>query len=622
MTILTLREATIRVAGRTLLAGADFTLEAGRRVGLVGRNGAGKSTLLKAIAGELSLDGGTLALSPRVRLGRVAQESLSGEASVLDTVLAADVERARLLAEAETAPPERLGEIHDRLRAIGADAAPARAAATLAGLGFDTHAQARPIGSFSGGWRMRAALATALFLEPDLLLLDEPTNHLDLEATLWLEGWLARFPGAAIIVSHDRALLDSAVHAIAHLERGKITVTPGGFTEFVRLRTERAERQAAEAARISARRAELQAFVDRFRAKASKARQAQSRLKAIARLPVIEAVVEEAPAHFSFPEPEPLPPPILAADRAAVGYGARPVLENLSFRIDQDDRIALLGRNGNGKSTLAKLLAGRLAPLKGSLFRAPKLKVGHFAQSQEEELALSETPIDHMARALPRATTQEVRAQLARFGLDADRAGTKVGALSGGEKARLLLALATRDSPGLLILDEPTNHLDIDAREALVRALAAYSGAVVLISHDPHLIELVADRLWLVANGTVSPFEGDLDDYRALLAERSRPQAGAQRGGARAEDRRARAEARAALAPLRRQVAEAERVITELAAERAALEARLADPRLYEGGGQAAEIARANARLAAIARETAAAEEAWLEAQAALEAAE
>ena len=469
---------------------------------------------------------------------------------------------------------------------------------------------------------MRAALATALFLEPDLLLLDEPTNHLDLEATLWLEGWLARFSGAAIIVSHDRSLLDSAVHAIAHLERGKITVTPGGFTEFVRLRTERAERQAAEAARISARRAELQAFVDRFRAKASKARQAQSRLKAIARLPVIEAVVEEAPAHFSFPEPEPLPPPILAADRAAVGYGARPVLENLSFRIDQDDRIALLGRNGNGKSTLAKLLAGRLAPLKGSLFRAPKLKVGHFAQSQEEELALSETPIDHMARALPRATTQEVRAQLARFGLDADRAGTKVGALSGGEKARLLLALATRDSPGLLILDEPTNHLDIDAREALVRALAAYSGAVVLISHDPHLIELVADRLWLVANGTVSPFEGDLDDYRALLAERSRPQAGAQRGGARAEDRRARAEARAALAPLRRQVAEAERVITELAAERAALEARLADPRLYEGGGQAAEIARANARLAAIARETAAAEEAWLEAQAALEAAE
>ena len=469
---------------------------------------------------------------------------------------------------------------------------------------------------------MRAALATALFLEPDLLLLDEPTNHLDLEATLWLEGWLARFSGAAIIVSHDRSLLDSAVHAIAHLERGKITVTPGGFTEFVRLRTERAERQAAEAARISARRAELQAFVDRFRAKASKARQAQSRLKAIARLPVIEAVVEEAPAHFSFPEPEPLPPPILAADRAAVGYGARPVLENLSFRIDQDDRIALLGRNGNGKSTLAKLLAGRLAPLKGSLFRAPKLKVGHFAQSQEEELALSETPIDHMARALPRATTQEVRAQLARFGLDADRAGTKVGALSGGEKARLLLALATRDSPGLLILDEPTNHLDIDAREALVRALAAYSGAVVLISHDPHLIELVADRLWLVANGTVSPFEGDLDDYRALLAELSRPQAGAQRGGARAEDRRARAEARAALAPLRRQVAEAERVITELAAERAALEARLADPRLYEGGGQAAEIARANARLAAIARETAAAEEAWLEAQAALEAAE
>ena len=620
--MLDLVDVTLRVAGRPLLEEASLHLPAGTRMALVGRNGTGKTSLLRLIAGDLQPDAGTVRLQAGARIGVVEQEAPGGTLTPLEAVLAADRERTSLLAERVCADPVRGAEIEERLRAIGADAAPARAARILRGLGFDEAAQSRPLDSFSGGWRMRVALASVLFSEPDLLLLDEPTNHLDLEATLWLEGWLARFSGAAIIVSHDRSLLDSAVHAIAHLERGKITVTPGGFTEFVRLRTERAERQAAEAARISARRAELQAFVDRFRAKASKARQAQSRLKAIARLPVIEAVVEEAPAHFSFPEPEPLPPPILAADRAAVGYGARPVLENLSFRIDQDDRIALLGRNGNGKSTLAKLLAGRLAPLKGSLFRAPKLKVGHFAQSQEEELALSETPIDHMARALPRATTQEVRAQLARFGLDADRAGTKVGALSGGEKARLLLALATRDSPGLLILDEPTNHLDIDAREALVRALAAYSGAVVLISHDPHLIELVADRLWLVGNGTVSPFEGDLDDYRALLAERSRPQAGAQRGGARAEDRRARAEARAALAPLRRQVAEAERVITELAAERAALEARLADPRLYEGGGQAAEIARANARLAAIARETAAAEEAWLEAQAALEAAE
>jgi len=622
MTILALREATIRVAGRTLLDRADFTLEAGRRVGLVGRNGAGKSTLLKAIAGEVALDGGTLTLSPRIRLARVAQEAPSGEASLIETVLAADTERTRLLAEAETAPPERLAELHERLRAIGADAAPARAAAILAGLGFDRAAQARPVGSFSGGFRMRVALAAALFLEPDLLLLDEPTNHLDLEATLWLEAWLARFPGAAIIASHDRALLDNAVHAIAHLDRGKIAVYPGGFAQFVRIRTERAAQAEAEAARMAEERARLQAFVDRFRAKASKARQAQSRLKAIARLPLIETVVDDTPTRFAFPEPQPLAPPIVSADGAAVGYGGRPVLKNLSFRIDQDDRIALLGRNGQGKSTLAKLIAGRLPPQSGRLFRTPRLTIGFFAQHQEEELVLAETSIEHMARALPRAAPAELRAQLARFGLDSDRANTRVGALSGGEKARLLLALATREAPGLLILDEPTNHLDIDAREALVRALADYAGAVVLISHDPHLIDLVADRLWLVSDGTAAPFDGDLEDYRAWLAERARPPEARQQAGDRKGDRRARAEARAALAPLRRRAEEAERRLARLAAERAELETKLACPSLYAGPGKAEEIARASARLAAIARETAAAEEAWLEAQAALEASE
>jgi ATP-binding cassette subfamily F protein 3 len=619
MTILTLRGATIRIAGRTLLDTADLTLDAGRRIGLVGRNGAGKSTLLKAISGDLALDGGTLTISPRVRIGKVAQEAPGGEGSLVETVLAADLERTRLLAEAETAPPERLGEVHDRLRAIGADAAPARAATILAGLGFDAEAQTRPVGSFSGGWRMRVALASALFLQPDLLLLDEPTNHLDLEATLWLEAWLTRFPGAAIIVSHDRTLLDNTVHAIAHLDRGKITVYPGGFDAFVRIRTERAEQQAAEANRIAAQREHLQQFVDRFRAKASKARQAQSKLKAIARLPVIEAVVEDTPTRFSFPEPQALAPPIVTVDRAAVGYGGRPVLENLSFRIDQDDRIALLGRNGNGKSTLAKLIAGRLAPERGHLFRTPRLTVGFFAQHQEDDLILGDTPILHMARALPRATPAQVRGQLARFGLDAERAEAKVGALSGGEKARLLLALATRDAPQLLILDEPTNHLDIDAREALVRALADYQGAVILITHDPHLVDLVADRLWLVADGTAAPFDGDLDDYRAWLAERARPPSAKAEAGDKAGERKARALARAALAPLRRRAQDAEKTIARLADERAAIEAKLANPKLYAGAGKAVEIALANARLSAIAREIAAAEEAWLEAQAALE---
>ena len=372
---------------------------------------------------------------------------------------------------------------------------------------------------------MRVALATALFANPDLLLLDEPTNHLDLEATLWLETWLARFPGAALLVSHDRGLLDRAVEAIAFLDRGKISLTPGGFDEFVRIRTERAMQQASAAKRIAAERAHIQSFIDRFRYKASKARQAQSRIKALARLPQIENVIEDAPTRFDFPEPARIAPPILTLERVAVGYDDAPVLRNVSLSIDMDDRIALLGANGNGKSTLAKLLAGRLAPLAGEMRRGPKLRVGYFAQHQTDELIAEESPIAHMTRALPRANPPQVRAQLARFGLDANRAETPVANLSGGEKARLLLALATRDAPQLLILDEPTNHLDIDAREALVKALADFQGAVLLITHDPHLVELIADRLWLVADGTVRPFDGDLDDYRALLAERARPAA-------------------------------------------------------------------------------------------------
>jgi ATP-binding cassette subfamily F protein 3 len=619
MSLLTLTGITIRIAGRALLDAADLTIDPGRRVGLVGRNGAGKSTLLRAIAGDISVDGGDIRLAARARLGRVKQEAPSGDASLVATVLAADTERLTLLAALDSADPHRLAEIHDRLIAIDADAAPARAAAILAGLGFDAAAQARPVESFSGGWRMRVALAAALFAQPDLLLLDEPTNHLDLEATLWLENWLARFPGAAIVVSHDRGLLDRCVDSIAFLDRGKIAVTPGGYDEFVRIRTERAMQQASAAEKVAKQRAHMQAYVDRFRYKASKARQAQSRLKALEKLPQIESVVEDAPTRFAFPEPAQIAPPILALDRVAVGYGGPPVLNNLLLRIDMDDRIALLGANGNGKSTLAKLLAGRLEPSSGDIRRGPKLRVGYFAQHQEAELFLDDSPLDHMQRALPRATPSQVRAQLARFGLDADRADTRVENLSGGEKARLLLALATREAPHLLILDEPTNHLDIDAREALVRALADFSGAVLLITHDPHLVELVADRLWLVADGTVAPFDGDLDDYRALLVERARPPAKPD-APSRREERRDRAEARAATAPLRKRAKDAEAKLAKLAAERARIEARLADPALY-APGRAAQVTEAQTRLAAINRETDVAELAWLEAAEALEAA-
>ena len=619
MSLLVISALTIRLGGRTLLDGADLTVDPGRRIGLVGRNGAGKSTLLRAIAGELSLDGGDIRLASRARLATVRQEAPEGPASLLDTVLEGDPERLALLAEAETAEPHRLAEVHERLRAIGADSAPARAATILAGLGFDEAAQGRPVGAFSGGWRMRVALATALFANPDLLLLDEPTNHLDLEATLWLEGWLARFPGAALVVSHDRGLLDRAVEAIAHLDKGKISLTPGGFDEFVRIRTERAMQQNAAAAQITRERAHIQSFIDRFRYKASKARQAQARIKALERLPQIETVIEDTPTRFNFPEPQRIAPPILALERVSIGYNGTPVLRNVSLTVDMDDRIALLGANGNGKSTLAKLLAGRLDPLSGDMRRGPKLKVGYFAQHQTDELVMDENPIDHMTRALPRATPTQVRGQLARFGLDANRAETPIANLSGGEKARLLLALATRDAPQLLLLDEPTNHLDIDAREALVKALADFQGAVLLITHDPHLVELVADRLWLVADGTVRPFDGDLDEYRVLLADRARPAAKAD-SVTRRDDRRERAEARMALAPLRKQAKDAEARLAKLAAERVRIEAKLADPALY-APGRAADVTAANTRLAAIRREAAAVEEAWLAAEEALEAA-
>ncbi|MFL5257639.1 MAG: ABC-F family ATP-binding cassette domain-containing protein [Rhodopila sp.] len=610
MSLLVISGAVIRMGGRTLLNEADLTIDAGRRIGLVGRNGAGKSTLLRAIAGELPLDGGEIRLASRARIATVRQEAPEGPDSLVDVVLQGDPERLSLLAEAETADPHRLAEIHERLLAIGADSAPARAATILAGLGFDEAAQARPVREFSGGWRMRVALATALFANPDLLLLDEPTNHLDLEATMWLEGWLARFPGAALVVSHDRGLLDRAVEAIAHLDKGKLSLTPGGFDEFVRIRTERALQQARAAERVAAERAHIQSFIDRFRYKASKARQAQARIKALERLPQIETVIEDAPTRFAFPEPARIAPPIIALGRVDIGYGATKVLRNVSLTVDMDDRIALLGANGNGKSTLAKLLADRLAPLAGEVRRGPKLKVGYFAQHQTDELALDDNPIDHMARALPNAPPPKVRAQLARFGLDADRAETPVANLSGGEKARLLLALATRDAPQLLILDEPTNHLDIDARDALVKALADFQGAVLLITHDPNLVELIADRLWLVADGTVRPFDGDLDDYRMLLAERSRSVSKASTA-TRKDDRRERAEARAALAPLRRKAQDAEKRIAALAAEQAKIETKLADPALYVSG-RTAEITAANARLAAIAKEAQAAEEEWL----------
>jgi len=615
MTVLTIRNMTLRVGARALIENADFTLDTGRKIGLVGRNGAGKSTLLKTITGELQPDGGEVRLAARAKLGIVAQEAPGGETSLLDSVLEADLERASLLKELEAhGEDHRAAEIHERLIAIRADAAPARAAIILAGLGFDAEAQARPLSSWSGGWRMRVALARALFAEPDLLLLDEPTNHLDLEATIWLESWLAKFPGAAIVVSHDRGLLDRAVDGIVHLDQRKLTFYTGNYENFVRVRTERAAQQESQRIKIGAQRAHMQAFVDRFKAKASKAKQAQSRIKALAKLPVIDAVIEDSSSTFAFPPPEQLAPPVLALEHVSVGYGGEPILANLDLRLDQEDRIALLGANGNGKSTLAKLIAGRLTASRGTMKRSPKLRVGFFAQHQSEDLDANGTPLSHMMNALPNATPAQCRSQIARFGLTAERAETLISRCSGGEKARLLLALCTRDAPHLLILDEPTNHLDIDAREALVRALAEFEGAVLLITHDPHLIELVADRLWLVADGTVKPFEGDMDEYRQLLTDRARATArgddpsGVAKPGA---ERRVKALNRQQLAPLKARVKEIEKQIERLNLETALIEKRLSDPATY-AKRKAEDITWANTRRIVIARSIATLEDEWL----------
>jgi ATP-binding cassette subfamily F protein 3 len=629
--MLTIENLTYRIGGRVLLERASLALPEGHHAGLVGRNGTGKSTLLKLIAGELHADSGDIMLPNGTRIGMVAQEAPAGPESLIETVLMADRERASLLAEAEHASdPHRIAEIHTRLADIESHRAPARAATILHGLGFDAEQQQRPCRDFSGGWRMRVALAAILFSEPDLLLLDEPTNHLDLEATLWLEDFLKRYPHTVLLVSHDRDLLNKVVDKIVHLEMQKLTVYSGGYDTFEKTRALKIANIAAAQKKQEAQRAHMQAFIDRFRYKASKARQAQSRIKMLARMEPIVSIVEEQTVEFEFPNPDQLAPPIIALDHAEVGYEpGKPVLRNLNLRLDMDDRVALLGANGNGKSTLAKLLAGRLKPMSGTLRKSGKLRVGYFAQHQTDELDVNATPLQIMERLAPMANEEKRRAHLGRFGFQQDKALTKVSALSGGEKARLLFALMSRESPHVLLLDEPTNHLDIDSRQALVQAINAFEGAVVLVSHDPHLIELTADRLWLVAGGQVKSFEGDMDDYRKLLLEERRAdsdsgaeraksgEAAAHTAAGRKEQRRAAAEQRAANAHLKKAAIEAEKRLEKLQQKKATLETRLADPEIYNG--PTAKLMELQLRYGDLKREIASAEDAWLEAQSALE---
>jgi ATP-binding cassette, subfamily F, member 3 len=625
--MLSIQDITYRIAGRVLLEGSSLSIERGQKLGLIGRNGTGKTTLFRLITGDVHTDGGIIQMQKGVRVGEVAQEAPAGKGSLIDTVLAADTERAALMTEAEHATdPMRIAEIHSRLVDIDADRAPARAARILAGLGFNEAAQQRPCSDFSGGWRMRVALAAVLFARPDFLLLDEPTNHLDLEAALWLEAYLKAWPGTLLVISHDRRFLNEVVEGIVHLAELKLTRYVGNYDRFERTRRERMMHEAKQREKQEDERARIKSFVDRFRAKASKAKQAQSRLKMLERMEPIAAAMEDRSITFSFPEAIELPPPLIAIQGVDVGYTpGEPVLRNLDLRIDPDDRIALIGSNGNGKSTLVKLLSNRLKHQSGQIVKAPKLEIGYFAQHQTDELHMDETPYLHIARALGDKKESQVRGHLGRFGFSADKADTKVSNLSGGEKARLLFSLMSCGKPNILLLDEPTNHLDIDAREALVQALNAFEGAVILVSHDAHLIELVAERLWLVADGTCSPYAGTLDEYAAELQASRRTQRQANKqvtDGDHSRDnrkqaRKERAEQRQATAELRKTVKNAETRMSKLEADRKLIEDKLADPKAYNGSTR--DVMDLQLKHAKIKEALNAAEAEWLKAQEVLE---
>ncbi|HBU99384.1 ABC-F family ATP-binding cassette domain-containing protein [Thalassospira lucentensis] len=624
--MLQITDLTYRIGGRVILDQVSMTIADGHKVGLIGRNGAGKSTLLKLISGELATDGGDVRLSKRARMGVVSQEAPAGSRSLLETVLAADTERASLLEEAETTTdPNRIAEVHTRLADIDAHTAEARAASILSGLGFDGDAQKRACDDFSGGWRMRVALAATLFLGPDLLLLDEPTNHLDLEATIWLENYLINYPGTIILISHDRDLLNRVVKTIAHLHDGTVTLYGGNYDKFAKTRREQLELASKHYDKQIAQQKHLQSFIDRFRAKASKAKQAQSRVKMLEKMGPAIPVVEDRGISFDFPSPKELPPPLINIHEGDVGYAeGKPVLHNISLRIDMDDRIALLGANGNGKSTLAKLLADRLELMSGEKASSNKLRIGYFAQHQTDELRGDETPYQHMASLMPDVIEHKVRAQLGRFAFEGQKGDTKVKDLSGGEKARLLFALMTLDAPHMLILDEPTNHLDIDSRDALNHALNAYEGAVIIISHDPYLIEACADRLVLVADGTVTSFDGDVAEYRQYLLDRARMERRANKNGGddsngngkdakrdRKAERQKAAEKRKIAAPVKREVQKLEFDMEKLTARKAKIELDMADQSLYEDAN-ADKLAKVRQELAKLESDLAQIESKWM----------
>ncbi len=623
--MLSIANLTYRVGGRTIIENASLNVTDGWRVGVVGVNGAGKSTLFKLIAGDLQSDGGSINLSGHQRFGMVRQDIPEVDTPLIDLVLAENKEMAALWHRAETEEdPNEIAEIYQRLADMDAYSAPAKAATLLTGLGFKEHQLTEPFSAFSGGWRMRVALAAALFVEPDFLLLDEPTNHLDLEAIMWLESYLVSYPHTLMIISHDRELLNKCIDHVIHVDKQKLTLYGGNYDAFEHERALRAGLQQKMFEKQQAERAHMQKFIDRFKAKASKAAQAQSRVKAMERMDLVEAVIADRAVKFIFPNPDPIPSPMISITKADVGYvEGQPILRNLMENVDFDDRIALLGANGNGKSTMMKLIAGKLDVMRGEMFRSTKLRIGYFSQHQTEELDVDSTPYLEMLKLMSdrdkNVKESYVRAKLGAFGFSHDLANNKISSLSGGEKARLLFAFMSFDAPHLLLLDEPTNHLDIDAREALVQALNAYEGAIVIVSHDPHMVERVADRLWLVKDGKCQDFDGDLEDYRKFTIQQRREERAADRKAKDKEDAQAAVavEPEPAAAPEKklnnadkRKAADAEKKITQLTKKKEELETLMADPTFYSSGK---DVSGTQTQYQKIAKELEEQEAIWLQ---------
>ena len=624
-------DLTVRMAGRTLIKNAEISIPKGVKAGLVGANGTGKTTLFKVITGLHPSDTGSITISKDWKMGQVAQEAPGTEESLLEIVLKADEERASLMQEAETATdPTRISDIHMRLADIDAYTADSRASSILAGLGFSERDQHSPASSFSGGWRMRVALAAVLFAEPDLLLLDEPTNYLDLEGALWLENYMGKYPGTVLVISHDRDMLNKVVDSIVHLEGRKLTFYRGNYDNFEKQRAEKRELIEKAREKMEGQKKHMMAFVDRFGAKASKAKQAQSKLKAIGKLKLPAQLEQEGTMPFNFPNPEKLSAsPMIKLENVDCGYGEDTIiLNNIKLNIDADDRIALLGSNGNGKSTFSKLLVDRLPFVEGTIVKAPKIKVAMFAQHQMDDLHADQTPVDHVRKLMPQAGESQVRSKVAQMGLNHERMGTVTAKLSGGEKARLLLGLCTFHGPDLLILDEPTNHLDVGAREALVHGLNNFAGAVILVSHDRHLIDATMERLWIVADGQVGPYEEDLDTYRKkvlrdaktkrkehileIAPEIIEPVVAKPAEPPKQElPKKDREERRKELAPLKAKISEKEKQIQKLNEAIAKLDSSLATPGLFQNHPEKGEKfskqrVEADAMLAKV-------EEAWLE---------